>query len=170
MCQIYNDKTRTPEPKENKQGILGISSQRIQAFWQKFSRGPWVEERALLALHIYGNAHKKLLHFPLKSCCNFICWFKEEHSWNTVVTQLRSVSRIHANTLSPDVFKLKFGHERWTKNLGMEQVIMKLLYNERQLVAIATGVQGQNPWLKNQYFFALKTPLCESYYSFMQTP
>ena len=46
---------------------------------------------------------------------------------------------------------------------------MKLLYNEQQLVAIANGVQGQNPWLKN-YFFALKTPLCESYYSFMQTP
>ena len=43
----YNGNTKRPKPKENKLGIL-----KVYVFCQKFSRGPRVQERALLGLHI----------------------------------------------------------------------------------------------------------------------
>ena len=32
----------------------------------KFSRRPWVQEKALLRSHTYENSSKKLLHLPKK--------------------------------------------------------------------------------------------------------
>ena len=76
MSQRYNDNTKRPKPKENQLGIL-----KVMYFARRFSRGPWVQERALLGLHIYlhlstyvsiyvsvsENTSKKLPHCPPKS-------------------------------------------------------------------------------------------------------
>ena len=62
-------------------------------FTRKFSRGPAVQERPLLELHsIYLWEYNQKL------------WFKEGCSWSIVVTQWRLVLRLHANTLTPDIY------------------------------------------------------------------
>ena len=48
MRQRYNDNTKRLKPKENQLGIL-----KIYHFTRKFSRGPQVQEGALLGLRIY---------------------------------------------------------------------------------------------------------------------
>ena len=47
-----------------------------------------------------------------RSCCVFAFWFKEGFGWRTVVTKLRLVSRLHGNTLSPDIY-LRKPATRW---------------------------------------------------------
>ena len=69
-------------------------------------RGPWVQD------YLFENTTKKLLHLSPKSCRNFTQWFREGRSWSIAVTQLRSVSRLHANTSSPDVYCRKRPNRR----------------------------------------------------------
>ena len=45
MDETYNDNIKRPKLQDTQLGIL-----KIYAFCQKFSRGPWVQERALMAL------------------------------------------------------------------------------------------------------------------------
>ena len=75
MSQRFNDNTKRPQPKENQLEIF-----KVMYFARKFSRGPRVQERALLGLHIYlhlstyasiyisvsENTSKKLHIVPLK--------------------------------------------------------------------------------------------------------
>ena len=47
-----------------------LGSLKFRHFAGKFSRGPRVQERALLGLRIHENTPKKLPHLPPKSCRN----------------------------------------------------------------------------------------------------
>ena len=102
MSQRYNDNIKRQKAKENQLGIL-----KFTYFARKFRRGPRVQERVLLALRINENTSKKLPHLPPKSCCNFTQWFKEGCNWSIAVTYLRLVSKLHANTSSPGVYRRK---------------------------------------------------------------
>ena len=70
---------------------------------QQRASGPG--ERAPGAMYLSLRIHSK-------SCRNFTQWFREGRSWSIAVTQLRSVSRLHANTSSPDVYCRKRPNRR----------------------------------------------------------
>ena len=59
---------------------------------------PW------LTLRIYGSITDTLPHLLPKCSHNFTYSFREGWSWSTVVTYLRPVSGLHANTLSLYVY------------------------------------------------------------------
>ena len=65
--QIYNDNTKTPKPKENQQGILGISSREFTHFAGNSASGS-----ADSAAAIFQNTPKKLPHLSPKSCHNLV--------------------------------------------------------------------------------------------------
>ena len=58
-----------------------------------------------------GVAYLSMRMHP-KSCHKFTQWLIEGRSWSIVVTQLRSVSKLHANTLSPDAYRRKRPNRR----------------------------------------------------------
>ena len=104
MRQRYNDNTKRQKPKENQldpknlcilpgNSAEGLGSRR-ECYWGYIS--------------IYENALKKFLHLAPKSCRNFTWWFKEGCNWSIAVIQLRSVLRLHANTLNPGVYLRKW--------------------------------------------------------------
>ena len=104
ISQIYNN-TKRPKPKENQLGILGISSREFTHFAGNSSEGLRSRrEHCWGYISIFENTSKNLLYLSPKSCHNFIQWFRKRCSWSIVVTQLRLVLRLHANTSSPDVY------------------------------------------------------------------
>ena len=52
MSQLYNENTKKPKPKENQQGILGISSREFAHFAGNLAKG-LRSRRALLGRCIY---------------------------------------------------------------------------------------------------------------------
>ena len=68
MSQRYNDNIKRPEPQDALQGISIIHLFCYFTYFYysllKCSRGPWVQEEALLALHLSVRIHPK-------------SWFKE---------------------------------------------------------------------------------------------
>ena len=82
MSQRYTDNIKKPKSKENLLGII-----KTYAFSQKIEqRATGRGERCGDYVSINENTPGKLLHLPLKSCCNFTQWFKEGHSRSIVVT------------------------------------------------------------------------------------
>ena len=61
MSQIYNDKTKRPQPKENQLGILGISSREFMHFAGKSAKS--LGSR---------SAAKSCYIFPLKVATTFL--------------------------------------------------------------------------------------------------
>ena len=108
MSQIYNDNTKRQKPKENQLGIFEISAKEFMPFAGNSAEGLRSTRQHYWGyVSVYENTPKKLLRISPKSCCNFAFWFKEGFGWRTVVTKLRLVSRLHGNTLSPDIYSRK---------------------------------------------------------------
>ena len=107
MSQIYNDNTKRTKSKENQLGSQEshLGNSRILLEIQQRALGPG--ESASGTTYLSLRIRSKVLHFSPKSCRNFTQWFGEGRSWSIVITQLRSVSRLHANTSSPDVYGRK---------------------------------------------------------------
>ena len=106
MSQIYNGNTKRPKPKENHLRILAIPYREFKHFAGNSSKGLGSRrERCQSQVSIFENIPKKLPHLSPKSYRNFTQWFRERHSWSIVVTQLRSVSRLHVNTSSRRILK-----------------------------------------------------------------
>ena len=105
MSQIYNDNTKRPKPKENQLGILGMLPREFTHFAGNSPEGLGSRrEHRWDYVSLFENMPKKLLHLSPESCHNFTQWFREGRSWSIVITQLRLVLRLHANTSSPDVY------------------------------------------------------------------
>ena len=82
MSQLYNENTKKPKPKENQQGILGISSREFAHFAGNLAKG-LRSRRALLGRCIYLSEYtKKFLHLSPKSYHNLVVQRKAqlEHS------------------------------------------------------------------------------------------
>ena len=105
MSQINNGNAKRPDPKENQLGISGISTRKLTHFAGNSAEDLGSRrERCLGYVSIFENTLKKLLHLSPKSCCNFAEWFRKRCNWSIVLTQFRSVSRLHANTSSHDIY------------------------------------------------------------------
>ena len=115
----YNDNTKRPKWKENQLGIL-----KIYAFcWKIQQRTPGPGE-----------------HLPHKSCCNFTYWFMEVCSWSIVVTWLRLVSRLYANTSSPDIYWRK--RPNWQAHLELCHRNPDVLERVLNWIALSSSTAG----------------------------
>ena len=85
-----------------------ILSLEPQAFTENLTGGlGFRRERCWGYESIFVNTSRKAnfeIHLPSKSCCNFTQWFKEGHSWSIVIPSLKSVSKLNANTSSPELY------------------------------------------------------------------
>ena len=67
----------------------------------KISLGLRAQEKALLGLCICLYLYTQKTHFKIylspKSFCNYTVCFKEGFSWSIVITQLKSVLKLHFN-------------------------------------------------------------------------
>ena len=117
MSQIYNN-TKRPKPKENQLGILEVSSMEFMHFAGNSAQGLGSRrEHFRRHVSIFENTPKKLPHLSPKSCRSFTSWFREVCSRSIVVTQLRFVSRLYANTSSPDGYSRK--QTNWQAHLKL---------------------------------------------------
>ena len=108
----YNGNTKRPKPKENQLRIL-----KIYGVCQKFSRGPWAQERALLGLCVSLREYTKKIATSFSQKLLQLYLVVQRRS--IVVTWLKSVSRLHADTSSPDIY--------WRKQLN-RQVHLELCH------------------------------------------
>ena len=102
MSQRYNDNIKRQKPKENQLGILNLHISPENSEEGLGSRRECCWHYVSMRIH-----PKSCRIFPPKSCCNFTQWFKEGRNWSIAVTYLRLVSKLHANTSSPGVYRRK---------------------------------------------------------------
>ena len=103
MSQRYNDNTKRPKLEKNQLGIL-----KIYAFCRK------IQQRASgLGESVAGVTYPSMRIYP-KSCCIFplkvgttLLKGSRNGAVGTQQSQLRSVSRLHANNSSPDIYRRK---------------------------------------------------------------
>ena len=124
MSQIYNDNTKRPKPKENQLGILGISSREFT--------------------HCVGPRKlppRKLPQLSPKSCHNCTKWFRERCNWSIAVTQLMLVSRLHANTSSPNKYRRK--RPNWQAHLELCHRNPDILERMLNRIALSNSTAGK---------------------------
>ena len=74
-------------------------------FAGKFRRAPWVWERATGVMYLYMRMHSRSCRIcPLKVVATLFSNSRKGTIEIIVVTWLKSVSRLHANTSSPDIY------------------------------------------------------------------
>ena len=72
MSQIYNGKTKQSKSKENKLGILGISSREFMHFAGNSVEALWSGRECCCGyISVFENTPKKLSQLSPKTCCNF---------------------------------------------------------------------------------------------------
>ena len=115
-------------------------------FAEKFRRGPWVQVRALLALLIdlleYTRKANLAIHLPPKSCCNFTLQFKVGSSWSIVITELKSVLKLHANTSSHNAYWRKRPNRR--THLELSHRNPDALERVLNWIALSNSTVGKN--------------------------
>ena len=128
--------TQRPKPQDTQLGIL-----KIYAFSLKIQqRASCPGESAAGVAYLSVRIHPKSCHmFHLKVATTK--WFKEQRSWSIAVTQLTSVSRLHGNTSTPDVYRKKL--PSWQTLLELSHRNLDLLERVLNRIALSNSTAGK---------------------------